>query len=290
MRGVSRTTFSFSILIALLAAIASAAGLFVDGLYRDNTWVSSQLRGNDLVTLVVAVPLLVAGLVLGRRGSLRGRLVWLAMLGYMLYGYVFYLFGSALNVCFLLYVALCSLSIFTLILALRDLAVEALVQHFSPKLPVRWVSGYMVVVAGFLGFLWLSQVVSFMASGVVPDAVTRSGSPTAIVYAVDLTLMVPAMLLGAVLLWRRQAWGYVLASILTVKGVAYPLALLAMSLFASQAGVPDAWDLAPLWAFLGALGLVAVWFTYRGLQPSAVASTSRTASRKAARRAARAAH
>ena len=281
VREVSRTTFSLSLVIAVLAALASAAGLFVDGLYRDNTWVSSQLRGNDLVTLVAAVPLLIVGLRLGSRGALRWRLIWLGMLGYMLYGYTFYLFGAALNVCFLLYVALCSLSIFTLILALRELDVTELARHFSAALPVRWVSAYMLLVAGFLGLLWLSQVVSFMLTGVVPADVTRSGSPIAVVYAVDLTLMVPAMLLGAYLLWKRQPWGYILASILTIKGVAYPLALLGMSLFAAQAGVADAWALAPLWAFLGALGLLAAWRTLSNVQPQAAAPLGRKAARRA---------
>jgi hypothetical protein len=45
-----------SVIVALLAFVASAGGLFWEGLYRDNTLVTAAFRGNDLITLVVAVP------------------------------------------------------------------------------------------------------------------------------------------------------------------------------------------------------------------------------------------
>jgi hypothetical protein len=40
--------------------------------------------------------------------------------------------------------------------------------------------------------------------------------------------MIPAMLLSAIWLWQRRPWGYVLASILMVKGATYMLALMTM--------------------------------------------------------------
>jgi len=42
--------------IALLATVASAGGLFLPHLYRDNAFVVSAWKGTDLITLVVAVP------------------------------------------------------------------------------------------------------------------------------------------------------------------------------------------------------------------------------------------
>jgi len=58
--------FVFSITIAVLMVIATAGGIFTDSLYRDNVWTTSQLRGNDLVTLFVAVPLLLAAVFLSK--------------------------------------------------------------------------------------------------------------------------------------------------------------------------------------------------------------------------------
>ena len=86
-----------SILIAILAAIASAGGLLLDNLYRDNAFVTTTWLGNDAVTLFLAVPILVAAMILAKRGSFRAQLIWMGALDYMLYNYAFYLFGAAFN-------------------------------------------------------------------------------------------------------------------------------------------------------------------------------------------------
>ena len=87
-------------LIILLAA-ASAAGLFIPGLYHDTpNWIA-QTRGTDLVTLVVAIPALAASLILAARGSPRAQITWLGVLGYIFYMYVVYTFDVAFNWLFL---------------------------------------------------------------------------------------------------------------------------------------------------------------------------------------------
>jgi len=44
-----------SVIIAALAAFAAAGGLLSNGPYRDNSFVTAAWRGNDLVTIVVAL-------------------------------------------------------------------------------------------------------------------------------------------------------------------------------------------------------------------------------------------
>ena len=63
-----KITFNLTIIIAVLAAIASAGGFFIKGLYRDNLLVTSGWYGNDLVTLFVAVPLLAGAMFYAGRG------------------------------------------------------------------------------------------------------------------------------------------------------------------------------------------------------------------------------
>src|SRR5215208_1522571 len=79
--------------IALLLAVAAGSGLFVEGLYRDPPSLVAQAIGQDLVTLVVALPALVISAILASRGSARGHLVWLGVLGYVLYTYATYAFA-----------------------------------------------------------------------------------------------------------------------------------------------------------------------------------------------------
>jgi hypothetical protein len=54
--------------------------LFVWEHYRDPEPIRTTWFGNDWVTLILAVPLLLLGLVRGARGSTRGLLLWLGMI------------------------------------------------------------------------------------------------------------------------------------------------------------------------------------------------------------------
>jgi hypothetical protein len=145
------TAYVLSAVIATLTALACAGGLFIDGLYRDNAFAASAWRGTDLVTLVIAVPLLVAALILSINGSFWAQLIWLGMLDYTLYNYAYYLFGAAFNRFFLIYVALFTLSMFALVFGLSKVDITGVQQHFRPRTPVKWIAGYMLFVAAGIG-------------------------------------------------------------------------------------------------------------------------------------------
>jgi hypothetical protein len=263
-----RPVYILSAIIAILATTASAGGLFLGDLYRDNIFVTSLWGGNDLVTLVVAVPMLVVALILSMRGSQRAQLVWLAMLNYMLYNYAFYLFAAAFNWFFLIYVALFTLSMFALIFGLVNTDVNRIGQKFRGRTPVKWISGYMLFVAVGLSIIYITQSLGFIATGQLPQIVVKTGHPTSVIFALDLSLLVPVFMLGAIWLWKRRPWGYVLATMSMVKGATYTLVLTVVSIWAANAGVPGASAEMPLWLVLTVAGLVASLFLLGNLKPA----------------------
>jgi hypothetical protein len=245
-----------SAVIAVLMVVASLGGLFLPGLYRDNTWATAAFRGTDLATLLLAVPVLAVALVLARRGSERARLVWFAVLGYNVYNYAFYLFGTAFNDFFLLYAALESLSLITLVFAIPAVAA---IRCPVRRARARVVAGYMAVVGVMFGAMWVAQAVQFLASGTVPKVIGDSGLHTSIVFALDLTLIVPAMLIGAVLLWRGHGAGVVLGVAMNVIGVLYMAALACAGAFQAHAGISGASWAAPPYLELAITSLAACW-------------------------------
>ncbi len=260
----TKTPATLSILITILATIASAGGLLLKGLYRDNAFVTTTWHGNDAVTLFLAVPVLIAAMIFSARGSVRAQLVWLGALDYMLYNYAFYLFGTTFNAFFLLYVALPGLSIFALIFSLTDLDAEKIRQQFSIRTPVKWIGGYFLFVASGLLIVYLAQSIGFIFTGQLPPIVTTSQHPTSVVFALDLTLLIPWLVVGAVWLIKRQRWGYVIAGILSIKGPLYTLVLAVNSILVVNAGISQTSEL-PLWGTLTVLGLIAGAFLYANL-------------------------
>src|ERR1044071_3908928 len=156
-------------------------------------------------------------------------LLWLGGLGYMLYNYIFYLYGAAFNSFFLLYTALFSLSVYTLILVLMKTNVKAISRQFQQRTPVRWISGFLLFFSIPWSAMEISRAAGFVFTGRIPTDILVTGHPTGVVYATDLSLLMPAMILGAVLLWKRRPWGYLLSAVLLFKGITYGLALVAMS-------------------------------------------------------------
>lgn len=242
-----KPAYVLSAIIAILAIVASAGGLFIADLYQDNTFIASAWKGNDLVILVVAVPMLVAALILSMRGSQRAHLVWLGMLDYTLYNYAYYLFGAAFNQFFLMYVALFTLSIFALIFGVSNVDVNGISQKFRARTPIRWISGFMLFVAIGLTVVYVSQSLGFAANGQLPEIVVKSGHPTSVVFALDLSLVVPIFVLGAIWLWKGRPWGYVLAAITNIKGAVYMLALSAVTVSVVQAGASEGLSQVVLW-------------------------------------------
>ncbi len=241
-----KLSYQLSVIIAILSVLASAGGLFLKGLYRDSDFIRTAWLGNDLVTLAVAVPILVIALLLSKRGSERAQLVWMGLLGYMFYNYAFYLFGAAFNGFFLIYVALFALSIYALAFGLFQLDVNGVSKKFSERTPVKWISIYLLFISLPLGVIEGSQCINFLFTGKIPE-------PPALIFALDLSIVVPNTALAAVLLWRRKPWGYVLGSMMLVKAFIYGVVLCLSTALIAGFRVAGNWD--PLMPFYG---LVAV--------------------------------
>ena len=257
---------ALSAIVIALAMIAAGGGLLIDDLYRDNLFVRAAWHGADIITLVVTVPILATAMALAARGSTTARLLWLGMLGCILYGYAYYLFGAAFNAFFLIYVALFAGSGWALAMGLASLDISHLTRGRASRPRRLWVAGYMVVVAAGLTTVYVAQSIAFVITGDLPAIVATTGHPTSLVFALDLSLVVPAQVVAAFWLQQDRAWGHALAVIINAKGAVYTLSLAVGSWIAVRAGFDNAGRELPLWMVLAAGHATATIVTIRGLR------------------------
>ena len=209
----------------------NAAGLY----YWDTVSTVAQMQANDLVTLLLGLPLLAFSFWLARRGSLRGQLLLAGTLGFFLYTYMSMCFGAAYNRLFLVYVLLFGLSLYAFILTMLTFDLAALPQRFDARLPRRWIAGLLLFAATFLALAWLGRI----APSLYGDAMPPLENITSLfIQAMDLVLVVPLCVLAAVLLLRRSAWGYLLASVALLKFITMGTAVSVMALNMARVGVP----------------------------------------------------
>ena len=189
--------------------------LYGRGLYRNDTLFSAgSFQGSDLLVLGVVLPLLVAGLLMYRRGSLRGALVLAGALSYLLYHGASLAFGAAFNRLFLVYVALFSASLFAFILAFTAFDRGRLPAHIGPRLPCRATAAVLFLVGPGTAVLWLTELAGPLLTGATPSGL---GSYTTLFsHGLDIAVIAPSAVLAGVLLLRRQPLGAILGSIILV--------------------------------------------------------------------------
>ncbi len=200
--------------------------LYGQGLYRYDTLFSAgAFKGSDLLVLFGVLPLLVAGLVGYRRGSLRATFLLAGALGYLLYNGASMAFGAALNPLFLVYVAIFSSSLFAFILALTVIDRAALPAHIGPRLPRRVTAAFLFLAGPGTALLWLSDIVGPLLEGMAP--VGLGSYTTLFTHGLDIGLIAPAATLAGILLLRRDPLGYVLGiPILVLCALIGPMVIL----------------------------------------------------------------
>lgn len=216
-----------SVFIVAIAGVTSATGIFSNA--GDGNFIYESIRGEtieiygkglyqhmsadvaiqgiaqDYVTLFIAIPLLIAALVLFRKGSGRGQLLLSGVLGYLLVTYLFYTAMGMYNYLFLAYVALMGLSFFAFFLTLWSIGLASIQQYFSDKAPIRFVGWFLVINCILIALMWLNVVVPPLLDGsVYPNELQHY--TTLIVQGFDLGLLLPiGFVVGTLMIYRKTS-------------------------------------------------------------------------------------
>jgi hypothetical protein len=175
---------------------------------------------NDVVSLALGVPALLGSMAWARRGRLLGLLGWTGALFFIPYNDIAYIMALPLNWVFAAHVVLAAASIYTLIVLLAAVDFEATSRRLRGRVPVRLAGAVM----GILGGLFLVRVLALLTQAIAAGAALPATELA--VHTADL-LITPAWIIGGLLLWRRQAWGYVVGLGLLFQGSMLFLGLLA---------------------------------------------------------------
>lgn len=224
----SKTVVYLCVLIAMLALVAASAGLFWQddgssfaftslrgrtvqmygrGLYRyDSLFSGAGYKGQDAVTLILGIPLLLLFTVLYRRGSRRGGLLLTGILAYFLYVYATMSLGAAYNPLFLVYVALFGASFYAFVLVFTSVDLDTLPDDVLANLPRRGPAAYLFGAGLLTLFVWVTPLLGPLFRGQPLELL--ASSTTLVTHALDLALITPATFIAGALVLRREPLGY----------------------------------------------------------------------------------
>lgn len=205
----------------------NTVSIYGKGLYRnDSVSVASQGIAQDIVTVILGIPLLLVSLYFSRKGLLKGRLLLSGTLAYFLYTYTSYSFLWMYNSLFLIYVILMSTSFFAFLLTMMSFNIEKLPLYFNEKLPVKFLGGFFIFIGISIGLLWFGRIVPPLLAHSVPPSLEHY--TTLPIQALDLGFIVPIAIISGVLIIKRRPFGYLLSAVITIKGITMLTSITAM--------------------------------------------------------------
>jgi hypothetical protein len=192
-----------SLLIAVLMAAASIAGLVdTSAIYPTEELVRAFVP-NDVTNLFIGLPILLGSMWLARRGRWLGLLCWPGALFYVLYNYLVYVLAMPFGAAFLLHLALVTVSVYALIGLLASMDGRAIQQRLTGAVPERAAGG---ILAG-LGLLFFVRLIGVLLNALTHQTVLAN---TDLALHISDFLTTPAWVIGGALLWRRKEFGYVI--------------------------------------------------------------------------------
>jgi len=179
----------------------------------------------------------------------------------MFYNYAFYLFGAKFNEFFLIYTALFSLSLYALIIGLLSLNVHAISENVPFRKNKIVISLFLLFLAFPLFTVEVKQCLTFIMSGKEPQVPT-------LIFALDLSTVVPTTILASIMLWRNHPWGNVLAIMVLVKAFCYGAVLVTGTLLITAAELAPPDKLLPFYISLVIGGLLFGIILLKDLKPT----------------------
>ena len=260
---ISPVALGLGALGALLAAMTSLSGLLSPGAYARETpdW-AAQAVGQDLANLPVIVGLLWSS-VLVLRGSAPALLVWLGFVIYLIYAFAIYAFALHFNSLFLLYVAVLGLSFYALVGALAGLDVARVTGPLLQSAHRAGASVLLIAVGAMFALLWLAEILPNLTAHTVPESLRATALPTNPVHVLDLSFMLPAMMIVGIMLRRKHRFGLLFAVPLLVFAVTMGIGILCLFSVAAGRGMPVAVPAAVVVTVIVALSAIYTWLLLR---------------------------
>lgn len=215
----SPVAHTLSLALALFTCAAALPTLLVDRLLLGPAAMNGSARGTALMMLVLGVPVLLGGQLSVQRGVSAALPVWLGAVAFLTYNAFMLLFATPFNSLFLLYVAMFSLALWSLVAILRVVDVAAVRERVRPGAPRHAIAVFVWVVAGLNALAWLGRIVPALADPAGADVLHGTGLTTIPTYVQDLAVWLPLLAVAGVWLWRDLAWGHLVVAAMLVQFV-----------------------------------------------------------------------
>jgi hypothetical protein len=217
--GESMQRSRLNIFILILVCIQTTLSLIFP-IYKDTGWVKDTWFGNDLVTIIVFIPIFLLS-ILSKRTF--GKITIMGCYGYLIYNYMFYLLGCSLNKLFVVYNLILILAVIALIRYLIEMQKEKVIQTYFNVQKRNYVAIIVYLFIGLgLGIVWIGKWFSYSYLG---NNLPSEEPIFRLIASLDITFMITGFILSGIFIIKRKDYGYTIGAIIGLQGFLYLIVL-----------------------------------------------------------------
>lgn len=187
---------------AVLMTALSLGGLLYPSIFYPTNELLQSFIANDVVNLVIGLPILLGSMWLARHGKLVGLLCWPGALLYVLYNYIAYMVGIPFSVLTFPYLVLVLLSTYGVFDLLKSIDKKAVQEQLSGSVPVRTAGGILMM----FGIMFVFRAIGMIIETNTSQTVLPSSEIGVMIADIVISIF---FITGGGLLLRRSSLGYV---------------------------------------------------------------------------------
>jgi len=262
-----KAVLALSISLSLLVGMVSIVGIYSPNFYINETlnWQVQSL-GQDIIDLVLIVPILITTALLTIKNRTIGTFLWAGVIIYLIYTFVIYSFDVKFNKLFIAYCLTLGLSFYSFSYFIYIQLGEPAILKIE-KSAVRKVIGiYFIVIAILFYFLWLSELVPSIIDGITPKILLEAGLPTNPVHVLDLAIILPGIFIIGILLLRNKKFGLIMTPVMLVFFILMDITIGSLSVMMQQKGLEGSLTLTTVMFVLALFSLVLLTWYLRNIK------------------------
>jgi len=160
-----RPLSTITLLIAGLTLVSCILSISNNSIYQDGQWANAQWLGQDIVTILIALPFLLISYFRGiKKGDKRWALVYSGILLYYAYTYSFFMFAAKLTFLYLFHLPIYGLSIIGLVIALIGLFNQQTKYSINRRGLIAGLIIYLLVISLMISYIWLNDIVAHLTN------------------------------------------------------------------------------------------------------------------------------
>lgn len=209
-----RFVIRVSLPLVLLISFVSLTGIYSDNFYvnESGNW-RVQCLGQDIIDLVLIVPFLLISALLTFLNRRAGLALWCGTLLYLIYTFVIYSFSVHFTYLFVFYCFILGTCFYAVLFIIYKQTRERIHWKLDSITLKRVISVYFVLIALFFYVLWLKDIGNAVLNHSTPDSLVETDLITNPVHALDISIILPGMLIVGLLLYKENPLGVMLTPI-----------------------------------------------------------------------------